>query len=217
MSTPSAPPDSTGRRVLPEFTHRTEHGTRTTDPHSRLLEARVVVLGGPLDERSAGEVIAQLLVLDGDADGRGLSLYLNSPGGSFQAMAAVHDTLRQLRSEVETVCVGQAGPEAAVLLAAGTPGRRLMLAHSRIVLRQPTLADPFEGGPADVAVWAAEALRQRAVMTELLSELTGQERERVAADIDRARVLDAAAALDYGLVDSLVTERPAAPGPEERR
>ncbi|MBB1252968.1 ATP-dependent Clp protease proteolytic subunit [Streptomyces alkaliterrae] len=217
MSTPSAPPGSAGRHVLPEFTHRTERGARTTDPYSRLLDARVVVLGGPLDERSAGEVVAQLLVLDGDADGPGLSLYLNSPGGCFQAMAAVHDTIRQLRSEVETVCVGQVGPEAAVLLAAGTPGRRLALTHSRIVLRQPTLADPFEGRPADVAVRAAEALRQRAVMTDLLAELTGQDRGRVAADLDRARVLDAAAALDYGLVDSLVTERPMAPGPEGRR
>ncbi|MFI8169517.1 ATP-dependent Clp protease proteolytic subunit [Streptomyces sp. NPDC085931] len=202
------------RPVMPEFTGRTGAGPRPTDPLPDLLEERIVFLGTPLDETSANDVIARLVHLEHRAPDRDISLYINAPGGSFHAMTAIHDTMRYLSCDVETVCLGQAGPVAAVLLAAGTPGKRCTLAHARMTLRQPALSEPVQGRAGDLAVLAGELTRMRARMEELLARHTGRTREQVSADITRDRILTAGEAVEYGLVDRIVpdrTARPAAP------
>ncbi|MDV9192303.1 ATP-dependent Clp protease proteolytic subunit [Streptomyces sp. SR27] len=204
------------RHVLPEFTERTSYGTRTLDPYSKLLESRIVFLGTPIDEVSANDVIAQLLYLDHAAPGQDLSLYINSPGGSVTAMTAVYDTLRSLHCDVETTCLGQAESTAAVLLAAGTPGKRAMLPGARITLRQPAADEPLQGQLSDLDLHAGELLRLRALMAGMLTEHTGRTQERIDADLDRLTVLDAPAAVTYGLVDHVITSRRDAVGPTER-
>ncbi|MFD4375751.1 ATP-dependent Clp protease proteolytic subunit [Streptomyces sp. NPDC058486] len=204
------------RHVLPEFSERTSYGTRTLDPYAKLLENRIVFLGTAVDDVAATDVIAQLLHLDYADPGRDISLYLNSPGGSITAMTAIHDTMRSLMSDVETTCLGQAGSTAAVLLAAGAPGKRLMLPGARVTLRQPVLDEPFTGQLSDLDLQARELLRLRAVMTGLLSAYTGRDEEGIASDTDRLTVLDAPAALAYGLVDHIVSDRRAASGTPAR-
>ncbi|MGY3334972.1 ATP-dependent Clp protease protease subunit [Streptomyces filamentosus] len=201
------------RHVLPEFSERTSYGTRTLDPYAKLLENRIVFLGTPVDEIAATDVIAQLLHLDHADPGRDISLYLNSPGGSITATTAIHDTMRSLASDVETICLGQAGSTAALLLAAGTPGKRMMLPGARVTLRQPTLDEPLSGQPSDLEIHARELLRLRGVMNALLSAYTGLEEERIAADTERLTVLDAPAALAYGLIDHVIDDRHTASGP----
>ncbi|MFF0426537.1 ATP-dependent Clp protease proteolytic subunit [Streptomyces sp. NPDC004520] len=195
------------RYVLPEFTERTSFGTRTLDPYAKLLESRIVFLGTPIDETSANDVIAQFLHLDHASPGQDIALYINSPGGSISAMTAIHDTMRTLSCDVETTCLGQAGSTAAVLLAAGAPGKRLVLPGARITLRQPAMDEPLQGQPSDLDIHARELLRLRALVAGMLTEYTGQERERIDSDIDRLTVLDAPAAVAYGLVDHVITSR----------
>ncbi|MEV7794533.1 ATP-dependent Clp protease proteolytic subunit [Streptomyces sp. NPDC087512] len=201
MTRPSARP------VLPEFTARTASGFRTTDPYSRLAEERIVILGTAIDETSANDVTARFMHLEHQAPEREISLYVNSPGGSFHAASAIYDTLRFVTCEVETVCLGRADGTAALLLAAGTPGRRLVLPGARLVLRQPALAEPVEGRAGRVAVQAEELSRVRTRMEEMLARHTGRSVEQVRADIDRETVLDAQAAVDYGLADRIVSGR----------
>ncbi|MFE1904939.1 ATP-dependent Clp protease proteolytic subunit [Streptomyces gardneri] len=200
------------RYVLPEFTERTSFGTRTLDPYSKLLESRIVFLGTPVDETSANDAIAQFLYLDHAAPGQDISLYINSPGGSISAMTSIYDTMRTLSCDVETTCLGQAVSTAAVLLAAGTPGKRLILPGARVTLRQPTLEEPLQGQLSDLDLQAAELLRLRALVAGMLAEHTGQDRERIDADTDRLTVLDAPAAVAYGLADHVVVNRRAAVG-----
>ncbi|GGV01088.1 putative ATP-dependent Clp protease proteolytic subunit-like protein [Streptomyces litmocidini] len=195
------------RHVLPEFTERTSFGTRTLDPYSKLLGSRIVFLGTPIDETSANDVIAQFLYLDHAAPGQDIALYINSPGGSIGSMTAIHDTMRTLSCDVETTCLGQAASTAAVLLAAGTPGKRHVLPGARITLRQPAMDEPLRGQPSDLDIHARELLRLRALTAGMLTEYTGQGRERIDADLDRLTVLDASAAVAYGLVDHVITNR----------
>ncbi|MFF5506380.1 ATP-dependent Clp protease proteolytic subunit [Streptomyces roseolus] len=205
------------RHVLPEFSERTPYGTRTLDPYAKLLENRIVFLGTAVDDVAATDVIAQLLHLDHADPARDIALYLNSPGGSITAMTAIHDTMRSLASDVETTCLGQAGSTAAVLLAAGAPGKRMMLPGARVTLRQPVLDEPFTGQLSDLDLQARELLRLRGVMTELLSAYTGREAAEVAADTERLTVLDASAALAYGLVDAVIGTRRAGSGTSTAR
>ncbi|MBU7600886.1 ATP-dependent Clp protease proteolytic subunit [Streptomyces sp. P38-E01] len=195
------------RHVLPEFTERTADGTRTLDPYSKLLGERIILLGAPVDDACAGDVVAQLMYLEHAAPDRPISLYLNSPGGSFSAMTAVYDTLRYVHCEVETVCLGQAGSVAAVLLGAGTPGRRLALPGARVVLSQPALTEPIQGQPSDLAIQAQELLLARETLQTLLSRHTGRSREQIGRDVERDTVLDAAGALEFGLVDEISVPR----------
>ncbi|MFD7874757.1 ATP-dependent Clp protease proteolytic subunit [Streptomyces sp. NPDC059766] len=209
MTRPSA------RHVLPEFTERTVFGQRTLDPYAKLLEGRIVLLGSAIDDTSANDVIAQFMHLEHAAPDRAISLYINSPGGSFSAMTAVYDTMRYVSCDVETFCLGRAGASAAVLLAAGTPGRRYALPGARVSIRQPALPGPVEARVSDLAVEAAELARTRALLEEMLARHTGRTPEQVAADIERETVLDARGALEYGLVDRVIDGRdgpPAAPG-----
>ncbi|MFC6063484.1 ATP-dependent Clp protease proteolytic subunit [Streptomyces ochraceiscleroticus] len=201
--------ETTARYVLPEFTERTTQGTRTLDPYSKLLEERIVFLGTPIDDTSANDVMAQLLHLEHAAPEQDISLYINSPGGSFTAMTAVYDTMQFITSPIETVCLGQAASAAAVLLAAGHPGRRLALPGARILIHQPSLSDPIEGQVSDLALQAQEMLRTRDLLEELLARHTGQPRERISADIERDKILSAPEAVAYGLVDGLTRGRKA--------
>ncbi|MFF9914079.1 ClpP family protease [Streptomyces sp. NPDC013457] len=200
------------RYVLPEFTERTSSGTRTLDPYSKLLDERIVFLGTPIDETSANDVIAQLLHLEYADPDRDISLYINSPGGSISAMSAIYDTMQIVTCDVETTCLGQAVSTAAVLLAAGAPGKRLALPGARVVLQQPSTDEPLQGQPSDLAIQAAELIRLRAMLAGILVTHTGQTRERIDADIDRVTVLDAPAATAYGLVDHVVQNRGASGG-----
>lgn len=206
MTRPSA------RYVLPEFTERTTSGQRTLDPYSKLLEERIVFLGTPVDEVSANDVMAQFMYLEYAAPERDISLYINSPGGSYSAMAAVYDTVQYVSCDVETVCLGQAGASAAVLLAAGTPGKRSVLPGARIVLQQPSLPEPVQGQPSDLAIQAAELDRVRVMVEGMLVRHTGRTAEQVHQDLERDLVLDAPQALAYGLVDRVMPTRRALPG-----
>ncbi|MDC7335542.1 ATP-dependent Clp protease proteolytic subunit [Streptomyces lydicus] len=201
----------TARYVLPEFTERTSQGTRTMDPYSKLLSERIVFLGTPIDDAAANDVMAQLIHLEHAAPERDISLYINSPGGSLTAMTAVYDTMRFVSCDVETVCLGQAASAAAVLLAAGTPGKRLALPGARVLIHQPSLDEPIEGQATDLQIQAEELLRGRAMLEEMLARHTGQPRERIAADIERDKIFDAPAALEYGLIDGLTRNRKRSP------
>ncbi|MGW3664881.1 ATP-dependent Clp protease proteolytic subunit [Streptomyces sp. NPDC005141] len=209
MTSPSA------RHVLPEFTERTGTGHRTQDPYSKLLSERIVFLGTPIDDISANDVTAQFMYLEHQAPEQDISLYINSPGGSFSAMTAIYDTMQFVTCDVETVCLGRAASAAAVLLAGGTPGKRLALPGARVVIHQPSVPEPIQGQASDLALQADELARTRETLEEMLVRHTGQSPERVAADIQRDKILDAPAALAYGLIDRIVPSRKAsreAPG-----
>ncbi|WP_405970860.1 ATP-dependent Clp protease proteolytic subunit [Streptomyces sp. NBC_00988] len=201
MTRPSA------RHVLPEFSERTSAGYRTLDPYSKLLEERIVFLGTPIDDISANDVMAQFMHLEYQAPDRDISLYINSPGGSFTAMSAIYDTLRFVTCDVETICLGQAGTSAALLLAAGTPGKRSALPGARVVIHQPSFPEPIQGQASDLAIQAEELARTRVQLEELLALHTGRTVDQVSADIERDRIMDAQQALEYGLVDRIVTTR----------
>ena len=201
MTRPSA------RHVLPEFTERTSAGHRTLDPYSKLLEERIVFLGTPIDDISANDVMAQFMHLEYQAPDRDISLYINSPGGSFTAMSAIYDTLQFVTCDVETVCLGQAGTSAAVLLAAGTPGKRSALPGARVAIHQPSFPEPIQGQASDLAIQAEELARTRSQLEAVLALHTGRTVEQVSRDIERDRILDAQQALEYGLVDRIVSTR----------
>ncbi|MGW7093945.1 ATP-dependent Clp protease proteolytic subunit [Streptomyces sp. NPDC054874] len=195
------------RYVLPEFTERTATGTRTLDPYSKLLSERIVFLGSPIDDIAASDLIAQFMYLEHADPDQPLSLYINSPGGTFQAMAAVYDTMRFLTCEVETFCLGQAGSYAAALLAAGAKGRRHALPGARVVIQQPAMEEPMRGQPSDLEIHARELVRTREMFAAMLVRDTGRTAEQITADIERDTILDAKAALTYGLVDHVMENR----------
>ncbi|MFJ5265350.1 ATP-dependent Clp protease proteolytic subunit [Streptomyces sp. NPDC088387] len=201
MDQPSA------RYVLPEFTERTSHGHRTLDPYGKLLEERIVFLGTPVDDTAANDVMAQFMHLEYQDPDSDISLYINSPGGSFSAMAAIYDTIQYVGCDVETICLGQAGSMASVLLAAGTPGKRLALPGARMVIHQPSLPEPVHGQTSDLTIRAAELARVRTRLEEMLVRHTGRAQVQVSADIERDKVLTAQQALEYGLVDRIVSSR----------
>jgi ATP-dependent Clp protease protease subunit len=193
------------RDVPPGASRRADAGPRAALPAERL-----VLLGAPLDDAAANDVVAQLVLLEQAAPDRDISLCINSPGGTFGAMTAVLDTMRFLSCDIGTVCVGRAASVAAGLLAAGTPGKRLALPGSRVVLCEPPPSEPLRGRPADLEVRAAEVLRERGLLQETIARCTGRPPERVRRDLERGAVLDAAAAVEYGLVDRLAARRPGA-------
>lgn len=197
----------TARYVLPEFTERTSQGTRTMDPYSKLLSERIIFLGTPVDDASANDVMAQLIHLEHAAPEQDIALYINSPGGSFTAMTAIYDTMHFVSCDVQTVCLGQAASAAAVLLAAGAPGKRLALPGARILIHQPALHEPVQGQATDLQIQAEELLRTRDMLEEMLARHTGQPRARIATDIERDKIFDARAAQEYGLIDGLTRDR----------
>ena len=205
------------RHILPEFTERTSTGVRTVDPYSKLLDERIVFLGTRVDDTAANDVMAQLVHLEYTAPDRDISLYINSPGGSMTAMAAIYDTMRFVSCDIETVCLGQAASSAALLLAAGTPGKRAMLPGSRVLIHQPSFEEPVQGQTSDLQIQAAELIRLRDLLEEMFVRHTGQSPERIAADIERDTVFDAEGAVAYGIADRIVPSRKrSAAGPAGR-
>ena len=194
--------------TIPSVVERTLHGERAVDIYSRLLSDRIVYVGTEVDDGVANVVIAQLLHLESESPETPISLYLNSPGGSVTAALAIYDTMQFVRSPVATTCVGQAASSAALLLAGGAPGRRTVLPHARVVLHQPSTGG--QGTLPDLALQAKEIVRLRAEMESILARHTGQTVERLRADTDRDLVLDATAAIAYGVVDGILDQRDAA-------
>ncbi|KUN06238.1 ATP-dependent Clp protease proteolytic subunit [Streptomyces yokosukanensis] len=200
------------RHVLPEFTERTGGGVRTLDPYGKLFEDRIVFLGTALDEAAANDVMAQFMYLEHAAPERDITLYVNSPGGSFSALTAVYDTMRYVSCDVATYCLGQAASHAALLVAAGAPGKRFTLPGARITITQPRLPEPVRGQPSDLLIQAEELARVRALTEEMLMRHTGRTAAQVHRDLERDLILDAPAAVAYGLVDGVVPSRRSTPG-----
>lgn len=191
--------------TIPSVIEKTVRGERAVDVFSRLLSDRIVYLGTEIDDGVANVVIAQLLHLESDNPDAEISLYLNSPGGEPTAMLAIYDTMQFVRAPISTACVGQAASTAAVLLAAGAPGRRTVLPHARIVLDQPSAGS--RGTLPDLQVEAAEVARQRNELVELLALHTGRSVAQVLADTERDLVLSGQAAVDYGVIDEVLESR----------
>ncbi|GAA3793933.1 ATP-dependent Clp protease proteolytic subunit [Sphaerisporangium flaviroseum] len=194
------------RYILPSFTERTSYGVKEMNPYNKLFEDRIIFLGVQIDDTSANDVMAQLLTLESLDPDRDISIYINSPGGSFTAMAAIYDTMQFVRPDIQTVCIGQAASAAAVLLAAGTPGKRGALAQSRVLLHQPSIEGTF-GPTSDMEVQAREILRMRALLEELVARHSGRSVESVRTDIERDKILTAEEAKGYGLIDDIFTSR----------
>jgi ATP-dependent Clp protease protease subunit len=196
----------TGRYVLPSIVERDSRGEYAVDPYSKLLSDRIIFLGAPVDDTTANDVVAQLLYLDYDNSERDISIYINSPGGSITALMAIYDTMQLVAADIQTVCLGQAASAAAVLMAAGTPGKRLMLPNARLLIHQPAM-DASQGQTSDLEIQAREILRTRAVMEQILAAHTGQSLERIRADLERDTILTGSEALTYGFVDELTQPR----------
>ena len=193
------------RYILPEFRERSANGERVHNPYTKLFEERIIFLGVQIDDASADDVMAQLLTLESQDPDRDIQIYINSPGGSYTAMTAIYDTMQFVKPQVQTVCLGQAASAAAVLLAAGTPGKRFALPHARILIHQPYT----EGGgqASDVEIQANEILRMREEMETILSQHTGRAKEQIEKDIERDRILTAEAAKEYGIIDQVIASR----------
>jgi ATP-dependent Clp protease, protease subunit len=194
------------RYVLPRFVERTSQGYREYDPYAKLFEERIIFLGVQVDDASANDVMAQLLTLESMDPDRDIQIYINSPGGSFTALTAIYDTIQFVKPDVQTICMGQAASAAAVLLAAGTPGKRLALPNARVLIHQPAL-EGTGGQASDVEIIANEVLRMRAKLEELLSKHTGRSIEEVRHDIERDKILTAQQAKEYGIVDDVISSR----------
>lgn len=195
------------RYVLPSFEERTAYGFKRQDPYAKLFEDRIIFLGVQVDDASADDVMAQLLVLESQDPERDITMYINSPGGSFTAMTAIYDTMQYIRPHIQTVCLGQAASAAAVLLAGGTPGKRLALPNARVLIHQPSTGQAGHGQASDIEIQAAEIMRMREWLEETLSKHSKRTIEEVHQDIDRDKILSADEALAYGLVDQVLTSR----------
>jgi ATP-dependent Clp protease protease subunit len=195
---------------IPQWEERTSYGMRRIDPYTKLFEDRIIFLGTPISDEIANAVMAQLLCLQQmDAD-RDIEIYINSPGGSFTALTAIYDTMRYIKPDVRTVCLGQAASAAAVILAAGTKGKRLALPNSRILIHQPATEGGY-GQSSDIEIQAKEILRIRSLMEDMLATDTGKSTEEVSRDIERDKYLTAEQAKDYGIIDGVLTSLKAVP------
>jgi ATP-dependent Clp protease protease subunit len=193
--------------TIPNVIERTHTGERATDVFSRLLSDRIIFLGSEIDDDVANVVMAQFVHLEGASPDTEISLYINSPGGSFSALMAIYDTMQYVRADIQTVCLGQAASAAAVLLAAGTPGKRLALPNARILIHQPSLGGVIQGQFSDLEIQAAEIERMRTLMEVTLGRHTGKDPEVVRKDTDRDKILTAAQAKDYGIIDTVLEYR----------
>jgi ATP-dependent Clp protease protease subunit len=195
------------RYVVPSFTEQTSYGTTSKDPYTKMFEDRIIFLGVQVDDTSANDVMAQLLTLEGMDPDRDITMYINSPGGSYTAMTAIFDTMQYVRPDIVTVCLGQAASAAAILLAGGTRGKRMALPNSRILIHQPALGGAVQGQGTDLEIQAREIMRMRAQMEQLLAEQTGQPLDKVTRDIDRDKIMTADEAKEYGIVDVVLKTR----------
>jgi len=202
MSEPIRP---SARYVLPSFVERTNYGIKESNPYNKLFEERIIFLGVQIDDASANDVMAQLLCLESNDPDRDISIYINSPGGSFTALTAIYDTMQFVRPDIATYCMGQAASAAAVLLAAGTPKKRFALENSRVLIHQPS--GEGQGQISDLEIQANEILRMRGLLETILARHTGQLLERVKTDVERDLILTAADAKEYGIVDEVISTR----------
>jgi ATP-dependent Clp protease protease subunit len=205
---PAAGP--TGRYILPQFEERTAYGFKRQDPYNKLFEDRIIFLGVQVDDASADDVMAQLIVLESQDPDRDIIMYINSPGGSFTALTAIYDTMQYIQPEIQTVCLGQAASAAAVLLAAGTKGKRLALPNARVLIHQPAMAGSDYGQASDIEIQANEVLRMREWLENTIAMHSGRPVEQVRTDIERDKILTAEQAVAYGLVDTVLASRKSA-------
>jgi ATP-dependent Clp protease protease subunit len=198
-----------GRYILPQFEERTAYGLKRLDPYTKLFEDRIIFLGVQVDDASADDVMAQLLVLESQDPDRDIIMYINSPGGSFTALTAIYDTMAYVKPDISTVCLGQAASAAAVLLAAGAKGKRLALPNARVLIHQPAMAGGDYGQASDIEIQANEVLRMRNWLEETLALHSNRSLDLVKRDIERDKILTAPQAVEYGLVDQVLTSRKA--------
>jgi ATP-dependent Clp protease protease subunit len=193
------------RYVLPSFAERTSYGVKENNPYNKLFEDRIIFLGVQIDDASANDVMAQLLTLESLDPDRDISIYINSPGGSFTAMTAIYDTMQFVRPEIQTVCLGQAASAAAVLLAGGTPGKRFALPNARVLIHQPSTEGGGQG--SDIEIQAREILRMRSLLEDIVAKHTGKASAEIRKDIERDKILSADEAKAYGLIDDIIPTR----------
>lgn len=191
--------------LIPNVIEKTPQGERNGDVFSRLLRENIIFLGTPIDDMVANVVAAQLLHLESENPDRDISLYINSPGGDINALFAIYDTMQYVKADITTICFGQAASAAAVLLAAGTPGKRLALKHSRILIHQPYSG--AQGQVSDIEIAASEIQRLKVSLEDVLAYHTGQTAEKISADTDRDFVMTADQAKDYGIIDEVIDNR----------
>ncbi|MET8424570.1 ATP-dependent Clp protease proteolytic subunit [Nocardia sp. NPDC059246] len=195
------------RYILPQFTEQTSFGQKVSDPYNKLFEERIIFLGNQVDDVSANDIMAQLLVLESMDPDRDITMYINSPGGSFTALMAIYDTMQYVRADVATVCLGQAASAAAVLLAAGAPGKRAALPNARVLIHQPSTSGGIQGQVSDLEIQAAEIERMRRLMETTLARHTGKDADTIRKDTDRDKILTADEAQEYGIVDQVFQYR----------
>jgi ATP-dependent Clp protease, protease subunit len=201
-------PAPSSRYILPQFEERTSYGMKRLDPYTKLFEDRIIFLGVQVDDASADDVIAQLIVLESQDPDRDILMYINSPGGSFTALTAIYDTMQYVRPDIQTYCLGQAASAAAVLLGAGAPGKRYALPNARILIHQPAM-EGTGGMASDLEIQANEVLRMRSWLEATLAHHTGRTVEQIEKDIERDKILTAEEAKKYGLVDEVLVSRKA--------
>ncbi|MEU4740828.1 ATP-dependent Clp protease proteolytic subunit [Actinosynnema sp. NPDC023658] len=194
------------RYVLPSFVERTSYGIKESNPYNKLFEERIIFLGVQVDDASANDVMAQLLVLESEDPDRDILMYINSPGGSFTSLMAIYDTMQFVRPDIQTYCLGQAASAAAVLLAAGTPGKRHALPNARVLIHQPATEGVY-GQVSDLEIQSNEIQRVRRLLESTLAKHTSRSAEQVRADIERDKILTAPEAKDYGIVDTVLPYR----------
>ena len=194
-----------GLNLVPMVVEQTARGERAYDIYSRLLKDRIVFVVGGVDDHVANVVVAQLLFLESENSDKDIHLYINSPGGIVSAGLSIYDTMQFIKCDVSTICVGQAASMGALLLAGGAQGKRFCLPHSRVMIHQPS--GGFQGQASDIDIHAREVLKLREQLNEILAGHTGQSVERIAQDSDRDNFMDAATAVDYGLIDAVLEKR----------
>ena len=192
------------RYVLPSFVERTSYGIKEMNPYNKLFEERIIFLGVQIDDASANDVMAQLLTLEAIDPDRDITMYINSPGGSMTSMMAIYDTMQYIQPDIQTFCLGQAASAAAVLLAAGTKGKRMALPNSRILIHQPAVESGY-GQSSDLEIQAREILRMRTAMERVIAMHTGKDEDQVRRDVERDKFFTAEEAKEYGLVDEVLT------------
>ena len=195
------------RYVLPTIEEKTSYGYKRLDPYTKLFEERIIFLGQAIDDTVANDVMAQLLTLESMDPDRDIMMYINSPGGSFTALTAIYDTMQFVRPDVMTICLGQAASAAAILLAGGAKGERYALEHARILIHQPYSEGGGQG--SDIEIQAREIMRMRTLLEEMLVKHTVKSAEEVTKDIERDKILTAAEAVEYGLIDQVMVSRKA--------
>ncbi|MCX7796703.1 MAG: ATP-dependent Clp endopeptidase proteolytic subunit ClpP [bacterium] len=198
----------TGNYLVPIVIEQTSRGERAYDIYSRLLKERIVFIGGPIEDEVANLVMAQLLFLEGENPEKDIYIYINTPGGSITAGMAIYDTMQYIKPEICTICIGQAASMGAVLLAAGTKGKRYALPHSRIMIHQPAIYGGLQGPATDIDIQTRELLRLKRIVNEILAKHTSQPLEKIERDTERDFFMSAQEAKEYGIIDEIIERRP---------